>query len=74
MSRFQGVDYYHLDDLLSQDELLVRNTVREFVDDNVLPIIEKHYEEGTFPKHLVPQMADLGLFGSTFQQNTVAPK
>ena len=65
MSRFQGVDYYHLDDLLSQDELLVRNTVRKFVDDNVLPIIEKHYEEGTFPKHLVPQMADLGLFGST---------
>jgi glutaryl-CoA dehydrogenase len=65
MSRFQGVDYYHLDDLLSQDELLARNTVRKFVDENVLPIIEKHYEEGTFPKHLVPQMANLGLFGST---------
>jgi glutaryl-CoA dehydrogenase len=65
MSGFQGVDYYHLSDLLSEDEVLVRNTVREFIDDRVLPTIEKHYEDGVFPIHLVPQMAELGLFGST---------
>jgi glutaryl-CoA dehydrogenase len=65
MSRFQGVDYFHLDELLSEDELLVRKTVRDFVDQKVLPIIEKHYGDGTFPLHLVPQMAELGLFGST---------
>jgi len=65
MSRFQGVDYFQIDELLSEDELMVRKTVREFVDQKVLPIIEKHYEEGTFPLYLVPQMAELGLFGST---------
>ena len=65
MSRFQGVDYFDIDELLSEDELMVRRTVRDYVDQKVLPIIEKHYEEGTFPLHLVPQMAELGLFGST---------
>ena len=65
MPIFRGADYYHLDESLSEDEILVRNTVREFVDDKVLPIIEKHYEDGAFPIHLVSQMADLGLFGST---------
>jgi glutaryl-CoA dehydrogenase len=66
MSGFRGVDYYHLDASLSEDEILVRNTVRDFVDENVQPVIEKHYEEGVFPMALVPQMAELGLFGSTF--------
>ncbi|MCX6134137.1 MAG: acyl-CoA dehydrogenase family protein [Ignavibacteriales bacterium] len=65
MLGFHGVDYYHLSDLLSEDEILARNTVRAFVDERVLPIIESHYEEGVFPMHLVAQMADLGLFGST---------
>jgi len=66
MSRFQGVDYYRLDELLSEEELLVRNTVRQFVDDHVTPIIENQYEEGTFPIHLVAKMAEVGLFGPTF--------
>jgi len=65
MPKFQGVDYYNMDDLLTEDEILVRNTVREFVDENVIPIIEKHYRAGTFPLDLVPKMAELGLFGST---------
>ncbi|MBI3363811.1 MAG: acyl-CoA dehydrogenase family protein, partial [Ignavibacteriae bacterium] len=65
MTKFQGVDYYNLDGLLSEEELLVRDTVREFVDDNVLPIIEKHNRAGTFPIDLVPKMAELGMFGST---------
>ncbi len=65
MSKFQGVDYYNLDHLLSQDEILVRQTVREFVDDNILPLIEKHNRAGTFPMDLVGKMAELGLFGST---------
>ncbi|GJQ19717.1 MAG: acyl-CoA dehydrogenase [Bacteroidia bacterium] len=65
MPKFQGVDYYNTDDLLSEDEILVRNTIREFVDENVVPIIEKHYRAGTFPLDLVPKMAELGLFGST---------
>ncbi|MBI3110908.1 MAG: acyl-CoA dehydrogenase family protein [Ignavibacteriales bacterium] len=68
MSKYQGVDYYNLDDLLSEDEILVRNTVREFVDDNVLPVIERHYEAGTFSMELIPKMAGIGLFGPTLPQ------
>ncbi|MBI3004550.1 MAG: acyl-CoA dehydrogenase family protein [Ignavibacteriales bacterium] len=65
MSKFQGVDYYNLDDHLSQEEILARNTVRAFVEENVIPIIEKHYRAGTFPSELTLKMAELGLFGST---------
>ncbi|MEX2116549.1 MAG: acyl-CoA dehydrogenase family protein [Bacteroidota bacterium] len=65
MPKFQGVDYYNLDDLLSEEEILARNTVREFVEENVIPVIEKHYRAGTFPLDLVGRMAELGLFGST---------
>ncbi len=65
MGKFQGVDYYNFDQLLSEDEILVRQTVREFVDDNILPLIEKHNRAGTFPMDLVAKMAELGLFGST---------
>jgi glutaryl-CoA dehydrogenase len=65
MQKFQGVDYYDIDSLLDEDEILVRDTVREFVDDNVLPIIEKHNRAGTFPMDLIPKMAELGMFGST---------
>ncbi|MFA5832393.1 MAG: acyl-CoA dehydrogenase family protein [Bacteroidota bacterium] len=65
MAKFQGVDYYNIDSLLFEDEILVRNTVREFVDEQVIPIIEKHNRAGTFPMHLVKGMADLGLFGAT---------
>ena len=65
MSKFQGLDYYNIDSQLSEEETLVRSTVREFVDDNILPVIEKHNRDGTFPHHLVKQMAELGLFGAT---------
>jgi len=65
MPKFKGVDYYNLESLLSEEEILVRNTVREFVDEHVLPVIEKHNRAGTFPLDLVKQMADLGMFGST---------
>ncbi|HMK38626.1 MAG TPA: acyl-CoA dehydrogenase family protein [Bacteroidota bacterium] len=65
MPKFQGVDYLDLDGLLSAEERLVRQTVREFVDDRVLPVIEKHYRAGTFPADLIPAMAEMGLFGAT---------
>ncbi|RPH34706.1 acyl-CoA dehydrogenase [bacterium] len=65
MVKFQGVDYFNIDSLLSEDEILVRSTVREFVDDRVLPIIEQHNRAGTYPRELVPTMAQLGLFGPT---------
>lgn len=64
-AKFQGVDYFNIEELLTEEELLIRNTVREFVDDNVVPVIEKHARAGTFPMDLVPKMAELGLFGPT---------
>ncbi len=65
MPKFQGVDYYNTESLLSEEEVLVRDTVREFVEREVLPVIEKHNRDATFPIHLVPKMAELGLFGAT---------
>ena len=65
MPKFQGLDYYNIDGLLSEEEILVRSTVREFVEERVLPVIEKHYRAGTFPMDLIPAMAEMGLFGST---------
>ncbi len=65
MSKFKGIDYFKIDDLLSEEEKLVRDSVREFTEKEVLPVIEKHYEAGTFPKDLIPRMAELGLFGIT---------
>jgi len=65
MFRFNGVDYYNTDTLLSSEEKLIRNTVRDFVSNEVIPIIEKHFREGTFPFHLIKQMGDLGIFGPT---------
>jgi glutaryl-CoA dehydrogenase len=65
MAKFQGVDFYQMESLLSEEEILVRDTVRDFVDDEVLPIIEKHNRSGSFPLELVKKMAELGMFGST---------
>ena len=58
-------DYYNIDELFSEEEILVRDTVRSFSDDKVLPIIEKYFEEGKFPDELIPQIASLGLLGIT---------
>jgi glutaryl-CoA dehydrogenase len=62
---FQALDLFDIDALLSEEERLVRDTVRAFVSDKVLPIINAHFRAGTFPTDLVPAMAEMGLFGST---------
>ncbi|HET9383899.1 MAG TPA: acyl-CoA dehydrogenase family protein [Gemmatimonadales bacterium] len=67
-SKFHGVDFYNLDGLLSEEERAVRDTVRAWVDDNLLPIIGECYVEGRFPKQLIPGMAELGLFGANLPQ------
>lgn len=68
MSKFQGVDYYNTESLLSEEEIMIRNSVREFVSEEIIPIIEKHYRDGSFPMNLIPLMGELGLFGSTLPQ------
>src|SRR5579885_1736770 len=60
-------DLYNVDSLLSEEERLVRDTVRKFVQERVLPIIDRHFEEGTFPRELIPAIADLGLLGMHLQ-------
>ncbi len=65
MVQFGGVDYFNIDSLLTEEEKLVRDTVRDFVSKEVIPIIEKHYREGTFPIHLARKIGELGLLGPT---------
>ena len=64
---FQNVDLIRFDSLLSEDERLVRNTARQFVEDTIVPIIEDCFREGRFPRELVPQMAELGFFGANIE-------
>ncbi len=64
---FKGVDFLNLDELLTDEEKLIRDTVRSFVDDNVIPIIEDHYMAGTFPHELIPQMGELGFLGANLE-------
>ncbi|MCU1282015.1 MAG: Glutaryl-CoA dehydrogenase, partial [bacterium] len=49
---FSGLDYFGVDELLTDDERLVRDTFRRFVDDELMPIVAKHFRAGTFPKEL----------------------
>jgi len=60
---YREMDYYEIDELYTEEERMVRDTVRKLVSDEVLPIIGKHFEEGTFPKELVPKFGAMGLFG-----------
>jgi glutaryl-CoA dehydrogenase len=65
VANFPGVDYMDIDSLFSEEELMVRQTVRDFVDEEVIPIIEEANREEKFPKQLIPTMAEMGLFGAT---------
>ncbi len=65
--KFQGFDFLHLDASFSEDELLVRRSAREFVEDNIVPIIEDCFRERRFPRELVPLMGEMGFFGASLQ-------
>jgi glutaryl-CoA dehydrogenase len=65
--KFQGVDFLHLDAGFSEDELLVRRTARDFVEDNLIPIIEECFRTERFPRELVPVMGELGFFGANLE-------
>ena len=54
MASFAGVDYFDFDSLMSDEEKLARNTMRQFVDDRIMPIIEEHNREGKFPINSCP--------------------
>jgi len=67
MPPFAGVDFIDFDSQLNDEEKLVRQTTREFVDNEIIPVIEKHSREATFPLNLVPQLGELGFFGANLK-------
>jgi len=65
--KFRGVDFLEFDSLLTDDERLVRDTARKFIEDNLIPIIEECNRAGRFPRELVKPMAELGFFGASLK-------
>jgi glutaryl-CoA dehydrogenase len=65
---YQALDYYRIEDLLTEEERMVRDTVREFVTDHLMPIIERCNREAHFPLELVPKIAELGLIGAPYPE------
>jgi len=63
----KDLDFFDLDEMLGHEERMVRDTVRQFVQREVLPSIERNFASETFPKELVPQMAELGFFGANLK-------
>ncbi|HTY56995.1 MAG TPA: acyl-CoA dehydrogenase family protein [Candidatus Binataceae bacterium] len=63
----KDLDYFNLDEHLSSEDKMTRQTVKRFVEREVLPTVERHFADGTFPTELIPQMAELGFFGANLK-------
>ena len=61
--KLDGLDYLDLSSHLTENEIMVQQSTREFVNNEILPIIDKHFENGTFPDNLTSKIADMGFFG-----------
>jgi glutaryl-CoA dehydrogenase len=68
MARFEGIDFYDLDSLFSEEERMVRDTVRSWVEDRLMPIIGEAYHSRTFPTEIIPELAELGVFGANLPE------
>ncbi|HEX5011159.1 MAG TPA: acyl-CoA dehydrogenase family protein [Planctomycetota bacterium] len=68
MPEYRGVDYLELDELLSEEERMVRDTTRDFVSEHVMPIIGEAYEKAEFPRQLIPMIGELGLLGANLPE------
>ena len=64
MARFQGVDYYGVEALYTDEERMIRNVARDFVEHEFLPLIRQHHRDATFPLELAPRMGKLGFLGA----------
>ncbi len=64
---FKSPDFYCVDELFSEEELLLRETVRRFVDEKVMPDINRHFKDGTFPTELIPEIGELGMLGANIE-------
>ncbi|HEY4937007.1 MAG TPA: acyl-CoA dehydrogenase family protein, partial [Puia sp.] len=66
---FQSPDYYQLDDLLTEEHKLIRESVRSYVKKEISPIIEEYTQKAAFPEQIVKQLGDLGCFGPTIPES-----
>lgn len=73
MEAFRQLDFLNLDEQLSEDERMVRDTVRAWVGERFIPRVMPHFEAGTFPMDVVPDLAELGVFGPTLPQEYGCP-
>ena len=64
---FRGVDYFAVDSLFTEQELLVRQTARRFADERIAPLIRECFRQARFPAELIPEMAELGFFGANLE-------
>ena len=71
--RFQGHDYYNIDELLSEDHLLARDAVSTWVKQEVTPIIEEYADRAQCPTHLFKGLAEIGAFGPWRRRRSAAP-
>ena len=67
MSRYEGVDFYNIEKHLTEEEIMVRDLVRDWVDEKVIPIIEDYYTKGNFPMELISEIGEMGLFGCNLE-------
>jgi glutaryl-CoA dehydrogenase len=67
MTPFRGVDYLLIDTQFSEDELMIRQEARRFVEDRLVPVIRDCYRDGRFPSELIPEMAEMGFFGANLE-------
>lgn len=67
MAAFESLNYMNIDSLLTEDELMVRQTIRDFVEDEVIPTLQEAHRSESFPKHLIPRFGEMGVLGSTIQ-------
>jgi glutaryl-CoA dehydrogenase len=68
VSKFNDVDYFNIDSLLDEDEILIRDSVRDFVSAEIIPVIDKYSREGKFPLDLIPELANMNLLGSNMPE------
>ncbi|MGZ9135810.1 MAG: acyl-CoA dehydrogenase family protein, partial [Candidatus Deferrimicrobiaceae bacterium] len=64
---FKGIDYYDLESGLSSEARMIRDSVRDFVDKEFLPIVRDHYRAGGFPMRIIPMLGEMGLLGSNLK-------
>jgi glutaryl-CoA dehydrogenase len=65
---FKELDFFDIESMLSEEESMIKKSVRDFVEDEFMPIVNEHYEKGDFPRELIPKIGDMGLLGANLPE------